>query len=449
MKGLLITFFLLCGFLSAEDTVSYSIPLLGTGADIDMDDFEDDWVEEAESDAVTWKGFFDSRFGPTLQERDDNENYTLAEIRTQFHIQADIRKLQLTGVVDFKYTDFDTTVTADFNTGEGFLDLREAHLEYSPFKFLDMRVGRQILTWGVGDLLFINDLFPKDWKAFFTGKRTAYLKAPANALKFSFYHSAVNLDLAYMPKFQSDRFIDGSVLSYYSPYTGSIVGKSSLIEAVRPESTFRNGEISLRFHRLLGNFEMALYGYHGFWKTPEGVCSKGLPYFPELWVSGFSLRAPILKGVTSFEYGHYFSSEDIDGDNPFIKNSEDRFLIGYEREVVSNFNASAQYYLVYMNDYEKHEKLLPPTAYKVNEFHQMITLRLSLLLLNQNMNIGMFTFYSPTDVDVYGRVNLSYKFNDLLTMDMGFNLFTGKEINTFWGQFKESSNIYMGMTLFF
>ncbi|MBI3067936.1 MAG: hypothetical protein HYY79_03365, partial [Betaproteobacteria bacterium] len=33
-----------------------------------------------------------------------------------------------------------------------------------------LRVGRQVITWGVGDLLFIHDTFPKDWRAFFTGQ---------------------------------------------------------------------------------------------------------------------------------------------------------------------------------------------------------------------------------------------------------------------------------------
>jgi hypothetical protein len=33
-----------------------------------------------------------------------------------------------------------------------------------------------IITWGVGDLLFINDVFPKDWESFFSGRPPEYLK---------------------------------------------------------------------------------------------------------------------------------------------------------------------------------------------------------------------------------------------------------------------------------
>src|SRR3989304_983855 len=40
------------------------------------------------------------------------------------------------------------------------LDIREAHLDVGGGK-IGARVGRQIITWGTGDLLFINDPFPQ------------------------------------------------------------------------------------------------------------------------------------------------------------------------------------------------------------------------------------------------------------------------------------------------
>ncbi len=60
-------------------------------------------------------------------------------------------------------------------------------------------LGRQILTWGTGDLVFINDLFPKDWVSFFIGRDVEYLKAPSDALKVSAFSSWANLDLVYTP----------------------------------------------------------------------------------------------------------------------------------------------------------------------------------------------------------------------------------------------------------
>ena len=45
-----------------------------------------------------------------------------------------------------------------------------------------------MLTWGTGDLLFINDLFPKNWKSLAIGRDDEYLKDPSGAVKASFFH---------------------------------------------------------------------------------------------------------------------------------------------------------------------------------------------------------------------------------------------------------------------
>jgi hypothetical protein len=39
-------------------------------------------------------------------------------------------------------------------------ELREGYLDVK-FPALDLRVGRQVITWGVGDLIFVTDVFPK------------------------------------------------------------------------------------------------------------------------------------------------------------------------------------------------------------------------------------------------------------------------------------------------
>ena len=55
---------------------------------------------------------------------------------------------------------------------------------------LDVKLGRQVLTWGTGDLLFLNDLFPKDWVSFFAGRDDEYLKAPSNTLRATQYNGS-------------------------------------------------------------------------------------------------------------------------------------------------------------------------------------------------------------------------------------------------------------------
>jgi hypothetical protein len=247
-----------------------------------------------------------------------------------------------------------------------------------------MKIGRQILTWGTGDLLFINDLFPKDWNSFLLGRDEEYLKAPSDAIYASFFPAIGSFDLAYMPRMDADRYIDGTRVSYWNPLEQSISGTD--IDAERRDEWFRDDEISARFYRPFLSYEGALYAYHGFWKSPQGVDPAVMNnYFPELNSVGASVQGALGSGLINAEAGYYDSSEDRSGTNPFIPNSEVRFLTGYEREVARNLTAGLQYYLEWMQDYEDYLAGLPITDTARDEVRHVLTLRLTQMLMNQNL----------------------------------------------------------------
>ena len=99
-------------------------------------------------------------------------------------------------------------------------DIRDISLSFSPLQSLDMKVGRQVLTWGTGDLLFLNDLFPKDWVSFFAGRDDEYLKAPSNSFRATQYNNFVNIDFAWTPEFRSDIYIRRRALLLFLPACG-------------------------------------------------------------------------------------------------------------------------------------------------------------------------------------------------------------------------------------
>ncbi len=141
----------------------------------------------------------------------------------------------------------------------------------SPLDIVDLKVGRQILTWGTGDLLFINDMFPKDWQAFFIGRDEEYLKAPSDAFFISLFPEFANIDISYTPRFDSDRYVRGDRLSYWNPMVGDIAGQNAVIEPALPDEWFDDHEIALRISKNMRGYETAIYGYYGFWKNPEGM----------------------------------------------------------------------------------------------------------------------------------------------------------------------------------
>ena len=294
--------------------------------------------------------------------------------------------------------------------------------------------------------MFINDLFPKDWNAFFIGRDTEYLKAPSDAFKFSFYTDVANLDLIYTPRFDSDRFIDGTRISYYNTALARRAGRDAIIRVDKPDDWLRDDEIAARLFKNVKGYELALYGYWGFWKSPAGMNpTTGRAVFPDLSAYGASVRGSFGKGIANAELGYYYSEDDSGGSNPFVNNSELRFLVGYEQELATDLTMGLQYYLEHMLDYGDYRRTLPLGAPSRDEFRHLITLRLTKMLMNQNLKLSLFGYYSPSDNDAYLRPSIDYKIDDHLSTQIGANVFFGRDDHTFFAQFERNSNIYVAL----
>jgi len=121
-----------------------------------------------------------------------------------------------------------------------------------------------------------------------------------------------------------------------------------------------------------------------------------------------------------------------------------RFLAGYSQEIGKDFTAGLQYYVEHMLDYDQHKASLPSGLSRDRNRH-LITVRLTKLLMNQNLRCSLFTYYSPSDEDAYMRPIVNYKVNDNLAVEAGANVFFGKYPSTFFGQFKNNTNIYTAL----
>lgn len=391
-------------------------------------------------------GFADLRAGRRLLDDDYQRDTSLLEGRLQldYNQQFDAVALQLRG--DLVADEVTTGESIDLETGRGIFDLREANLLFSPTYTMDVKFGRQILTWGTGDLLFINDLFPKDWQAFFIGRDEEYLKAPSDALLVSLFPEWAAFDLVLTPRFDSDRYLSGQRLSYWNPTLGRIAGRDAEIDADQPDDWFEDFELAARVSKNIEGYELALYGYRGFWKSPVGFNpSSGRAASTRLNSYGASVRGSLQGGVFNLEAGYYDSRADRDGDDPSQPNSEIRYLLGYERELAKELTGSAQFYLEQLLNYADYKSSLSVGQERRDQFRQVLTLRLTKLLMQQNLTLSLFSYFSPTDEDFYLRPTLKYKLTDSWLLTAGGNLFGGAESHTFFAQLEDNSNIYAGL----
>lgn len=426
-------------------------PDLPSGLIVDMpksteNNFQAEADKATENSTLDISGFVEARTGMRLQNDPTEKKSSVGEARLQLDLEYASDLMALKVVTDLLYDPVYSDHSVDIQDGTGLVDSREFNAVFRPSGFMDVKIGRQILTWGTGDLLFINDLFPKDWNAFLIGRDVEYLKAPSDAIKFAFFTDSMNLDLIYMPRFDPDRYIDGARVSFFNPVLGRIVGRDAVVKPLTPADTFADDELALRLYRPIGSFELAVYGYKGFWKSPVGFDPLiGKLFFPRLEVVGASARGPLGSGIGSVELGYYDSKDDSSGTNPFIPNEEFRFILGYEWELANQLTAGIQYYLEHMLDHTAYKDSLAVGIRAKDQDRHVITIRLSKLAMNQNLIISAFNFWSFSGRDGYLRFNANYKMSDSLKLETGINLFYGDRQDTFFSQFKDNTNMYVAV----
>ena len=398
------------------------------------DEWLDDWGDETE-DTSPWRflGFGEAGFGEFTRDNVTQKQQSLAELRARMEVNYTGEKFTFNGKADVLFDE--VSGQTEFNT-------RELNLAFSPTDNTDIVAGRQVITWGTGDYLFLNDLFAKDWQSFFAGRDDAYLKAPNDAVRLMHYLGNTSIDFVYAPQFTPDDYIRGERFSFYSPVEMTNIAPGQFAVA-----TTDNAQTALRLATTYKGVEYALYGYKGFWSQPLGVQAEGADagksYFPRLNSYGASIRTPLAGGLFNAELAVYNSTQDSKGDKPLIANGQIRLLLGYEQELARELTAGVQFYLEHTNHHDALAKNTPYPDSLVDENRQVFTLRLTKRLLRQQLTASLFAFYSPTDQDAYLKPSLAYRYDDHWQISSGANLFTGKNKHTFFGQHKDNSNLWL------
>ena len=412
------------------------IPLVALAQDDAWDD--DAWDDDAwgDEEAVsTWSGFVEAGLGTRIS--DDpliNGSATLEDLRLR--AEAEWRPGRYT--ISIKGDAWYDGISDAFD-GE----LRDLTVSFTAGESTDIKIGRQVQTWGTGDLLFLNDLFPKDFVSFFAGREDEYLKAPGNALRLTHYGKKVNVDFVWTPQFEPDVYLTGERFSFFSPMAGSNVVPESGLSALEPDSALANGEFAVRLFRTVAGTEYALYGYHGFFKQPNALSESLEATFAPLDAWGASLRRPAGPGLFNAEVAYYDSRDDGRGDDPLLPNSQLRVLAGYEWEAKQNFTVAFQYYLEQTLDYNDLLANSPAPEFEPEEYRQLLTNRLTYRAGMDRYTYSLFTFYSPSDADFYIRPSLNYRHSDQWSFVVGANLFGGDEPYTFFNQLQDASNVYL------
>lgn len=388
----------------------------------DDDSWDDEWQQQPQSRWQPITGFAQLAYGRWL----NNEtilpiNHSLNELRLRLETAYQVDSLQFNFKVDALYDE----ALSDFN-----FRIRQAVLDGNLSENVALKAGRQILSWGTGDLLFVNDLFRKDWQSFFNGRDDQYLKAAVDAIKLSYFGEQVSLDLIWQPRFSSDRYLTGERFSFYDSQTKTITAPMPSIEADEPSS----GAIAARLYFSYQHTDIAFYFNRGYSGTPS-TTAKNSFYLPQLSSLGASMITPLATGLFNVEtaYHNYQHSD------PTAPTDQIRLLLGYQQELMPRVTLAGQFYI---ERYKQH-RAVPEDASR-----QVITLRLSHRSSNDKWFTTLFGFVSPNQHDSYLRTAIRYRANDQLQIALGINIFNGSP-SRFFGQLYLNDNAYLRLTYYY
>jgi len=353
-------------------------------------------------------------------------------------LQLELERYSTRGTAGFLVK---TDVFHDALRGRADLEMREAYLDVllSP---LGLKFGRQIVTWGVGDLIFITDVFPKDYTAFFSGRPLQYLKIGVDAFKVDVASDIASVEALVIPVFEPDRLPAPDRLVLFDPFPGL-----PRVEQA-PARRLSNAQLAVRVYRRLAGADVALYGYRGFHGAaaprPEGEPQpdRVLLRFPRLNVYGATLQRAGFGGVVSAEVGYNDSREDRRGSDPWVPNSEIRALVGYQRQLWPESQFGLQYYIEWVQHHGAYRAGLPPGIEPRDEVRQVATLRYTQQLAYQTWQLSFFVFLGLSEADYYAIPEIRHRLTEDLWTAVGANLFGGGAQDLF-GALDDNDNVYL------
>ena len=433
---------------------------LGAQDDEFSSEFEDEFAEKSGNENLgEYKGFVFTGMveleqgmnithtGPKYDGDGPNDDWVMANRRFRLQTQKNNKKGGLYAKID---------VVRDDISSDTYVDIRELRLQYTPVRWLDISVGKQVSTWGVADMLFINDLFPKNWNGNFLGRDMEYLKDSSTSLRLTSYIKKWTWDVVYTPQFAPDTTPTGCYLSVYDPNSGQIISNdqncnSENMAGGRKSRDINDSELAMSLRRYIGGHQLAFYYYRGFYKNPKSLQGMGTsedpfrPFYSRLNVFGLSTEGQAGPGILTSEFGVYDSLDDVDGLNPLVENSQLKFLVGYKMDLNANLMVGTQWYLESFQDYDNYEQSVGFNPYRKEKNSNTFTLRVMVKGQQETLFVNLFAYVRPEDHDSFIKLDCSKRMDDNFSIIAGVNIFDGKEgfEAREFGMLKHDDNVFV------
>jgi hypothetical protein len=311
--------------------------------------------------------------------------------------------------------------------------VREAFADLGFGSSTSAKLGRQVLTWGVSDFLFVNDIFPKDYDAFFTGAGFDRFKQPVDAVKLSARVGDSDFE-AVLARSQGDA----------APRPERFAAAAATRAALPADTADDRVDLALRSATHVGGWDLA--AYIASYRSRERryfVGNAGLEYDrPRQAHLGVSMAGNAASGLVWFEAAWRQAQDDrAQVVDRYFVSSALKAVAGYSREVGADVTATAQLQLETPTRRSSYLAALGAGIKPSPRTLSMVHLRLQGRWMNQTLGAGAQLF-AGSEGDTHLNPFVNWSPADGWTLEGGAHVFAGKP-ETRFGALKDDSNVYV------
>lgn len=318
------------------------------------------------------------------------------------------------------------------------IELREAFMEYSA-EHWDLRMGRQIISWGKADGIRITDLIcPADYTEFIT-RDFDDIRIPVNMIKTRYLSEWVHVEFLWLPAFSPTILPTGD--NPWAVSQGLSEEFFALSEAQKPELSLENSEVASRISFYLSGIDFAFSAFYTWSDIPvltrahqkDSVWLE--PEYYRMTFYGAEMTLPWNQVVLRTEAAWYrdqrFVRKDVTGTFHIL--DQLKGLVGLDWYPGNDWTFTMQFAQDYILHYRK--------ELEHKQRHSTATLRIAKKFLRQTLELSNMLYAGVQAGDFYDQLAIDYALTDALHLSGGLDVFGGKDSGEF-GQYSDNTQFW-------
>ncbi len=306
-------------------------------------------------------------------------------------------------------------------------EIREAYGDFF-FKKVDLRIGKQIVRWGVIEGFRLTDaLNPIDFNEFILRELTdRYI--PLWMLKTDTYLQNMTLQFVWIPE-----------LVFHQPApAGSEFEQFQFPPGLEtPPKIFLNTEVGLRLSTYLKGFDLGFSYFDGwddfptasqtifgFGPASSGPSSGDTPRYHRIHTFGFTftkgLGNELIKGEFAYVHGRSFGTFSS-ATQAEIKRPQVKYGLGWDTRIAYGIDTFIQFSQQWIVNHQN--------EIIADELDSGASLVLRKKMMNEALLLKLLVIYMLNNKEALIRPRATYRQSDHLTLSLGVDIFEGKEGN--------------------